>query len=261
MVNSVKRSFPILAKLGIASLLSVSVGSFAGFLLSTLTRESGQLLSVAVAGLLSAGTLAAYTFKRNGVISILPDEFEEPLLKWDVIQTIRFMNSSFDVEAVKAILTELAPLAVAKGDAEIERAIKNMSGFWQKTLTTKGLIGLLPPETQRLLLPSNVPLILPPTHIVMQQEPDLVSQSHLFQEFAWLRMTEFRDDLARRNQIARGAKMASEVMYKFYLLVKQNSSSDIQVTVIMSVVSLLILRILLVVTMFVIRKLFGLIYL
>jgi hypothetical protein len=48
---------------------------------------------------------------------------------------------------------------------------------------------------------------------------------------------------------------------KFYGFVKQNTSSDLQVTVIMSVIVLLILRISVVLLLFSVRKMFSLVYL
>jgi len=166
-----------------------------------------------------------------------------------------------DFDAFTRLLTELAPLAVAKDDHEMKRAVSNMSSEWQKVFTTKGLIGLFPPDIQRQLLPRNAPIVLPPASIPEGRTADLASQVKLFRELLWLRAAELRDDLATRSSVVRLLKTAGDAIGKLYSFVKQNTSSDLQVTVIMSVLVLLALRVVVVALLFSMRRVLSIFYL
>jgi len=255
------RKTPLVAKLGVFTLVSASLAGFGGFLFHTLSKQAAQFLAVALGSALSASLVTVWTIRYNGVVSLLPKELDEPLLEWDVLQTVRYLNSTFDIEAAKKLVAELAPLAIAKDEAESKRAISNMGTYYQKIFTTKGLIGLLPPEMQRKLLPKNSKVITPPDSIPEGRIADLESQTLLFKELLWLRITEFRDDLATRSTFVHFLKVVGEGINKLYQFVKQNTSSDLQVTVIMSVLVLLVIRICLVVTLFFLRRAMSILYL
>jgi hypothetical protein len=254
------RRSPLLAKLGVVALVSASALGLGGVLFSTLNKQAAQFLSVAVGSAVSAALLTLWSVRYTGMLTYLPPTLEEPLLEWDLLQTFHYLNASFDIEAAKLIFTELAPLALAKGEAETKVAISNMSGHWQRIFSTKGLLGLLPPDVQKWILPRGFPAVSPPSSIPENRPADLSRQTALFRELLWLRIGETFDYLASRSMFFTLLKKSGEFVGRVHQFVKQNTSSELQVTVIMSVFALLILRIVLVVLMFTIRKTVSIFY-
>jgi diazepam-binding inhibitor (GABA receptor modulating acyl-CoA-binding protein) len=141
---------PVLNAAFAAFIALIPLGA-AVFLLHTYSPSALFGLSLVGLGLAGvAGTLLK-RFDESGLISLLPASVANMLLDWTLME---FLLSDTVLKSVKEFAVQVGPIFLADGDEETQlRALSHMAPRTRRILTQRGIVRLLPPRVQTLLLP------------------------------------------------------------------------------------------------------------
>ncbi|KAH9261866.1 hypothetical protein BASA81_000522 [Batrachochytrium salamandrivorans] len=251
-------SVPLLAKFGIATLASSSVLSLTGFLFTTLSKQSAQLLSVSLASAMLAVGTTLFAVRKRGLVNLLPEPLEKPLLEDSVLEVYQEMGRRFDLQKFLDQCAELGPFLIALTEEEQNECVDNMGSAMQHMFRSKGLITLLPGEAQQLLLPAGVEPRLAPA---VETRPNLARQNQLLIRLVKTRCFEMLETMENHYPVVRGLVVVYGKVEQFVHFLRVQSGNDTQVALIMSVFLVFLLRIVFVIVSLVLRKFFGIFYL
>jgi len=143
-----------LLKLAMYAFLGLMGAGFAVFLASTFSVPALAGLGVVGLGALGLINSAMQVFENSGLIAFLPPTLVNILLDWTLME---FILSDNLLRGVKEFIVQVMPIFVAGGDEATQlRALGHMRPATRRLLTQRGIVNLLSPRMQSLLLPRRL---------------------------------------------------------------------------------------------------------
>lgn len=228
------------AKIALAG-TGIMVG-FLGFFASSLvfTKKSGMFLAVMWSSVLALGYQIKNIRLNNVFDSILPDDIKVILFEATLVDVakkvykVAFVDSA---EPFERFVKEMGPLVLATTDDERQAAFSNLGSKWRKRLLTPGLVrALLPPDVQKIVLPSHVPVLI---HDIHDEPPKLDKQVELAKVLIERRANEALGKWAKTMLMF--ARIGNSANHAFARLMRA-SWEEIHVVFFMSVLLMFFIR-------------------
>ena len=156
---------------------------FMGFLMSTLTMTQMAWLGLMMTGFMALFGALLTQLEEHGLVSILPDTVREWLFDTTLLE---FLLDDRMFRNLRELGTNLIPLFLASTEEQQLEALSHMSLSMRRTLTTKGMVNIMPDRWQRWLLPRRL-------YEIRQEQ----SQSAQF------RLSRAAKDVERLNRLVR----------------------------------------------------------
>lgn len=132
---------------GCAFMIGIGIG---GFLFTILSWTALGFLGMAFAGVVGLVGSMLVSWDERGLLGIMPRFATTLLLETTLLE---FLLEDRMLVEMKQIIVQVLPALLANDEKKMLEALSHMSSNLRQNLTTKGMIHLLTPKTQRILLP------------------------------------------------------------------------------------------------------------